>query len=557
MMMWLAGMGYELRDMALMGAKVWQYLTACRERRLDQYQRVSFWDFIEGEQYSGRFQRHIQRLIRVLVAMDARRADARTVLNVLVRMILDQNTSGAETDRVLNGPTSERWLAPWRHYLENHLGVRFHWRHTLQKFELDEAGRRIARAFVAGPDGPLPPLVADTDLASPDGVKYFVVDLPVRALERVLSDSPGLREADEREVRERPPRDFPRENPDPPLSSVALLAAPVANPRMSGIQFYLSDPLQILPGHVMFIDSAWGLSAVVQTQFWGDDFAHRYGEHTVRAILSVDLTDFETKGKTKQRSLNEIIDAVGAGTLTPAAASDEIAVEVWSQMAEGLRQWEIDFPRADAYVGAQSGETFPIPPPYVDHHIDAHLGFPCGGCPDAPLGRALGYFVSPPDTWGARPGPLPSYIDNERGYRIRLGNLAVAGVFAQTFTSLNSMEAANESARHATNGILNHAERHLLPHEDDKARAYRFEKCSIWPMEEAEPGDLVWWKQIDDRLWRKGDPHMLEILGTAGFVERFMKVCNVRNEANTPEKFHRLYEDLFAWISAFGRFSPF
>jgi hypothetical protein len=127
---------------------------------------------------------------------------------------------------------------------------------------------------------------------------YFVTDLPFVRCGACWKRSPGLLDADEKQTAARPPRCFPSENPDPPLRAISHLVGDECNPWMAGMQFYLSDPMDLgVPGHLNFVDSKWALTAIVQSQFWGPDFVDRYGHSVVRAILSVDIAEFDVPGE--------------------------------------------------------------------------------------------------------------------------------------------------------------------------------------------------------------------------------------------------------------------
>jgi hypothetical protein len=75
----------------------------------------------------------------------------------------------------------------------------------------------------------------------------------------------------------------------------------------------------------------------------------------------------------------------------------------------------------------------------------------------------------------------------------------MAGTFLQTYTRITSMEAANESARHAVNALLN-----VLKINADR--------CEIWDPEDRELPDLQWFKDLDQRLVEQGRPHLVDIL---------------------------------------------
>jgi hypothetical protein len=81
------------------------------------------------------------------------------------------------------------------------------------------------------------------------------------------------------------------------------------------------------------------------------------------------------------------------------------------------------------------------------------------------------------------------------------------------------MEAACESARHAVNGILAHVEEGRTVPPGGPApssplpRQERWERCAIVPLDEREPGDLAFFKRLDEKLLARGAPHFVEILG--------------------------------------------
>ena len=79
----------------------------------------------------------------------------------------------------------------------------------------------------------------------------------------------------------------------------------------------------------------------------------------------------------------------------------------------------------------------------------------------------------------------------------------------KTHTRLTTMEAANESARHAVNAILREAER-----VEPTGRAGNL--CTIWPLYEREIEDLRLLRDLDARLMERGLPHCLDILGLDG-----------------------------------------
>jgi uncharacterized protein with NAD-binding domain and iron-sulfur cluster len=642
----LFGLGFNTRDMALLATRMLQYLTSCRERRIAEYEKTTFWEFMRAKDVSPTLQMQLGRFTRLLMAMDAQHGETRTILNVLVRMLLDQNADGTSTDRVLNGPTSERWIVPWVRHLQQNLGVSFHWCVELKKLHV-EHGQVVnawlfdRKTMVEGdellsldgylaqpasngqseaeevsyidPGVPTYTGAPPTNQAPLQQWNYFVTDLPVGALWKVLTSnaptptaSEDILAMDEAETSQLPPRNFPAHNPDPPLRSIGELTGPESNPMMSGIQFYLSDPMDLgVPGHLNFIDSKWALTAIVQSQFWGPDFVTRYGSYICRAVLSVDIAEFDVPGETVPQTLKQLVDAsrsAPTGSPLKKQISDTIAKEVWHQIAKGLQKWEVRLPEPletpvtisvtfqdpngdDPNGDDPNGDTvtitddYPIPLPYLDHHIDWGLCFCNDKCsnPDPdntpddkdecghPVEGDLGYFIATPNSWRHRPGPLPIFDECENGYRVRLGSkpheavprgLLVAGIYAQTFTSLNTMEAANESARHAVNGLIAHYQ-HWRAANDIAGGRNRYETCRIWPLEELEPADFEWGKQVDSRLFSLGDPHAVEIQGVDKMVDYFFKVFNVENVPQNPEQLQQKFKEALWLLTSFGRYDPY
>ena len=73
------------------------------------------------------------------------------------------------------------------------------------------------------------------------------------------------------------------------------------------------------------------------------------------------------------------------------------------------------------------------------------------------------------------------------------------------------MESANESARRAVNAILRHHS--AVSGTTD----YRF--CRIWNPEDYEVDDFDDAKEIDRRLFERGEPHSMDNEMTAVFLE--------------------------------------
>ena len=108
-------------DLAFFGARLWQILTSCHERRLGEYERTSWWEFVGAEQRSAAYQKFLATgITRSLVAAKARKASTRTIGDIFVQLVLTiLNPIAGSTDRVLDGPTNLVWIDPWLAYLES------------------------------------------------------------------------------------------------------------------------------------------------------------------------------------------------------------------------------------------------------------------------------------------------------------------------------------------------------------------------------------------------------------------------------------------------------
>src|SRR5690606_22628067 len=138
---------FDQRDIALFTAKILEFFTSSDERRLGEYEGMSWWEFLEGDLYSENFQRQLRAVPRTMVAMDPRRGSARTVGTISMQLILDYADTGVSNDRTMGGPTTEMWMEPWRAHLQT-LGVTLHAGTTVES--IDMAGGQISGVKLAG-----------------------------------------------------------------------------------------------------------------------------------------------------------------------------------------------------------------------------------------------------------------------------------------------------------------------------------------------------------------------------------------------------------------------
>jgi len=100
--------------------KMMAFLVACEERRLAEYETKSWWELMDADNHSQAFRDFlVKAFTRTTVAARPEYASAYTIAKMAIQTFVDPIK-----DRVLNGPTNEVWIDPWRAYLEQQ-GVEF------------------------------------------------------------------------------------------------------------------------------------------------------------------------------------------------------------------------------------------------------------------------------------------------------------------------------------------------------------------------------------------------------------------------------------------------
>ncbi|MBB5161604.1 FAD-dependent oxidoreductase [Mycobacterium sp. AZCC_0083] len=288
----VATLGIPLHEFLFFFERILAYLTACDERRLAEFESQSWWEFTDGKNKSEAYRKFIAiGMTRTLVAARAEEMSARTGCAVLTQLLQVGADIGGQTDRVLNGPTSEVWIDPWLDYLRDELGVVLHGRHPVAGIQCD--GESITGVTVVGPDGPT---VIEAD--------YYLAAMPVERLQNLLTND--IRAA------------------DPQLAHIDSLTTRW----MNGAMFYLDVPANLPNGHIIFIDAPWALTALAQQQFWTEDLQNR-ADGLVRDIISVDVSDWDQPGLIYQKAAN-------------ACTQEEIFAEVWKQMEVHFDNGEIN-----------------------------------------------------------------------------------------------------------------------------------------------------------------------------------------------------------------------
>ena len=360
------------------------FMASCDERRFGEWENMSWFDYVAADRFSEDYRRLlVSSATRFVLGSKASEASARTVgLLWEAGVYTYMGRTGGDWDRVLNLPTNEAWIDPWLAHLRK-LGVTL--RRGVELERLDIRHGRIVSAHVR----------AGRRTEDIDDADWYVLAVPVERARPILRRSGVLRA-------------------DPSLERLKRLETRW----MNGIQFFLREPVPIVNGHVLYIDSPWALVSISQAQFWNRrSFQRDYGDGSVRDCLSVDISDFDQPG---------IVYRKPARALRPG----QIARETWEQMKAHLND-----------TGARVLHDDQI----ARWSIDPGLRFRPGH--DGPLGNEDPLYISTPGTWGDRPGAAT-----------HVRNLFLAADYVAVNIDTASMEGANDAGRRAANAILHAAD---------------------------------------------------------------------------------------------------
>jgi geranylgeranyl pyrophosphate synthase/uncharacterized protein with NAD-binding domain and iron-sulfur cluster len=275
-------------DLAFFGARIWQILTSCQQRRLAEYERANWWEFVGAEQRSKSYQTFLgDGITRSLVAAKARKASTRTIGDTFVQLMLTILDPGAgSTDRVLDGPTNLVWIDPWRSHLESR-GVRYVTEAEVEEILCDKG--RIAGVAVRQ-QGKRTVMSGD----------HYLAALPIERIAPLLN-RPLLAAA-------------------PALANLYTLAANVQ--WMNGVQFYLRRDVPTAHGHVIHIDTEWALTSISQLQFWRSVPPEQFDDSDVRGVLSIDVSDWTAPGADGRPAIQ--------------CSREEAVREVWRQLKQSI-----------------------------------------------------------------------------------------------------------------------------------------------------------------------------------------------------------------------------
>ena len=386
--------GLKPDDIEFFGAKLWQYLTTCQDRRMDDLEKIGWWEYVDASNRSEAFQKFLaEGLTRSLVAANAHVANAKVEGDVGIQLFLGLSEPGVNADRVLNGPTNEVWIGPWLKYLQSK-GVSYNLETHIDTIECD--GKTITGVTLLRKDR-----TTFTDTAD-----YYVLAVPVEQAARLLNEKKHANIL----------------KADSTLQGVIELGSHVA--WMNGIQFYLKKDVPMIHGHMIHIDTPWALTSISQSQFWPSFKWPAVGNGTVNGILSVDISEWGSEWDGK---------VVGKGVIYHKVARDctreQIKKEVWEQL-----KMSVNLPGQPPVLDDDDVEHIFIDPDIKD---DVDRSKPTIYKDAEPL------YIDVIDSWHLRPDTYT-----------RIPNFFLAADYVRTNTQLATMEGANEAARRAVNSII-------------------------------------------------------------------------------------------------------
>lgn len=308
------------------------------------------------------------------------------------------------------------------------------WREHLESLGVQFHHDTVAQAFGIAEGVCSAVEVVTAQTRSEVSADAYIFALPVERMAQVLSAS--------------------KDRPDNPLAADPALPGVMAvapNVRwMNGIQFFLYKDVPITHGHLLFADTPWALTGISEAQFWSEEHLPNCGDGTVNGVLSACISEWNTPG-------------ILFGKTALNCSRDQIAKEVWAQI------------KASINVG---GQVLLEDSNVHSHFLDPDLAEHSGGT--IRLTDAEPLFVNFINSWAQRP---PAVLQTR--------NLMLASDYVQTFTDVACMEAANEAARRAVNGVLA-----LL--------GSRAAPCELWPLH--EPAIFAPFRWHDQQRFDQGLP---------------------------------------------------
>jgi len=575
----LGELGLSTTDLEAFVFRLVLFLTSSKQRResFEEYSWIEFLDGIRKDQrhdpeyemmnLSEEAEEVIRSTLRTLLAMDGEEIDAHSYGVNSLQLLLEAKQEAVGSDMTLNGPTSDVWLRPWKEYLKQQ-GVQFfsglvlelrkkraksdelvpfvighehpelqpdrEWEDPREREErLHEKLQEAGRYFAPVPEDPnhryFGWIPGEDSVANPRPPDFYVLALPFEAASRLAwkaneagfplnGDWQQLGKFDALHM-ERDEDGWDRVQFGPENDRVygTLRERETGRPDISvggqeragqtrssgyplrdfaGVQFYWANATRFGKGHLIYPRSPWGLSAISQMHHWRDRRARSEG---FLGQFSIDLGDFYRRWR----------DAPSAWR------SERLAIPLrsWEQIVETLEPALAKAIASPRYVHIDDGIVFAQP------RGDAK-------CPSLPASNLTPFLINLPGQFAERPGQVrPPASESEHPSadaslimpEISNGRWVLAGTYMATHTRIMTMEASNESGRHAVRTILHAIMVETRAPGEEPTYNSQGQLLGalpdVWDPYECEIEDLRPLKELDAALFAEGLPHVFEILG--------------------------------------------
>jgi uncharacterized protein with NAD-binding domain and iron-sulfur cluster len=209
-----------------------------------------------------------------------------------LQLIFDISTPGISSDRILNGPTNDAWIFPWKKFLTEKQNV---------KIFNDQPTTHIAIKNHKIDS------ITVSENGSPKQIKgdHYILATPVEVAAKLINHDMIVA--------------------DPTLENIIELSDSVS--WMNGVQFYLTKNISINHGHTIYIDTPWALTSISQRQFWQNVDFSKFGDGKIEGILSIDVSDWDTPGIIYNKPAKK-------------CTKEEIIKEIWEQLKKSLNATE-------------------------------------------------------------------------------------------------------------------------------------------------------------------------------------------------------------------------
>lgn len=330
------------------GERVWQLMTSCKDRRINEYEGLGWWEYLDADRFSDTYRTLlVEGLTRTLVAAKARTASTKTGGDIFLQLIYNTIDPFVNTDRVLNAPTNDAWLSPWYRHLTETLGVRYHFDATATEVVMD--GGKIKHVVVK--QG------AEQKTVTGD---QFIFAVPVERMAPLINDDMLKADATLQYIKDLSP-------------SVSW---------MNGLQVYINTDVKIARGHIICSDSQWAITLISQPQFWPGIDLSQYGDGSVKGIISIDISDWFSPGFNGKRACD--------------CSKEEVFEEVWKQVKMSLNNSNETLLTDDMVVGWYLDSDI-IAPMHPDAGLDERMAAAAKNQNLEPL------LVNRVNTWSLRP----------------------------------------------------------------------------------------------------------------------------------------------------------